>query len=102
MKGAMRVEEEQALWCLQSMLPVSAHGRPKLLKFPRSRMALAGTAPRLTVTNILDARDGKDIMCRFHVDGPARSSPSFIAPIEQLAFDQGIDRQCDCCLYQRL
>jgi hypothetical protein len=52
-------------------------------------MALAGTAPRLTVTNILDARDGKDIMCRFHVDGPARSSPSFIAPIEQLAFDRG-------------
>jgi len=27
------VDEERALWRLQSMLPVSAHGRPKLLKF---------------------------------------------------------------------
>lgn len=83
------VDEERALWRLQSMLPVSAHGRPKLLKFPRSRFALAGISPGLTVTNILYARVGMDIMCRFYVDGPASSSPSFVAPLKHLAFDRG-------------
>jgi hypothetical protein len=89
MRRLTLVEEERALWRLQCMLPVSAHGRPKLLKFLRSRLALGGTSPRLTVTNILYARHGKDIMCRFHVDGPARTSPSFVAPLEHLAFDRG-------------
>ncbi len=83
------VQDERALWRLQRMLPVSAHGRPNLLKFLRGRLPLAGTSPRLTVTNIFYPRDGKSLICKFHVDATAAGTLSFVAPIEQVAFERG-------------
>ncbi len=83
------VQDERVLWRLQRMLPVSAHGRSKLLKFLRGRLPLGGISPRLTVTNIFYPRDGKSLMCKFHVDATTAGMLSVVAPIEQVAFERG-------------
>ncbi len=82
------IRERQFLRRLQCALPLSAYARPMLLAFVRRRLALERTSPRLTVTNVFHAGDGKGLMCQFLVEGAKEGAHQFVAPIEQLAFER--------------
>jgi hypothetical protein len=82
-------QEEQLAWRLQRFLPLPAHGRPELLKFLRGRGVMFRDSPRLMVTGVFRAGDGKGLLSQFAVEGAEESPRLFVAPIEHLAFERG-------------
>jgi len=56
------IQEEQLAWRLQCILPLPAYGRPELLKLLRRRGVMFRNSPRLMVTGIFHAGDGKGLM----------------------------------------
>ncbi len=79
--------QERLVQNLRRALPLSAHPRPPLLAFLRSRGLIGRAAPRLVVLDIFDAGAAGGPMCRFAIaeDGEAAS---FIAPLAQVALQR--------------
>ncbi|HEY8127017.1 MAG TPA: hypothetical protein VIF88_16520 [Methylocystis sp.] len=95
------IQEEQLAWRLQCFLPLPAHGRPELLKFLRGRGVMFRDSPRLMVTGVFHAGDGKGLMGQFAVEGTAESPRLFVAPIEYLAFERGHPIINDLAVYRK-
>lgn len=89
MNRTAAIQEEQLAWRLQCFLPLPAHGRSELLKFLRGRGVMFRNSPRLMVTGVFHAGDGKGLMGQFAVEGAKESPRLFVAPIEHLAFERG-------------
>ncbi len=95
------IQEEQLAWRLQCFLPLPAHGRPELLKFLRGRGVMFRNSPRLMVTGVFHAGDGKGLMGQFAVEGAEESPRLFVAPIEHLAFERGHPIVHDLAVYRK-
>jgi hypothetical protein len=95
------IQEEQLAWRLQCFLPLPAYGRPELLKFLRGRGTMFRVSPRLIVTGIFHAGDGKGLMGQFAVEGAEESPGLFVAPIEHLAFERGHPIVHDLAAYRK-
>ena len=95
------LHEEQLAWRLQCFLPLPARGRPELLKFLRVRGVTFRDSPRLMVTGVFQAGDGKGLMGQFAVEGAAESTRLFVAPIEHLAFERGHPIVHDLAVYRK-
>jgi len=95
------IQEEQLAWRLQCFLPLPARGRPELLKFLRRRGLMFRDSPRLMVTGVFQAGDGKGLMGQFAVGGAEESPRLFVAPIEQLAFERGHPIVHDLAVYRK-
>ena len=95
------IQEEQLAWRLQCFLPLPARGRPELLKFLRGRGVMFRDSPRLMVTGVFQAGDGKGLMGRFAVEDAEESPRLFVAPIEHLAFERGHPIVHDLAVYRK-
>ena len=95
------IQEEQLVWRLQCVLPLPAHGRPELLKFLRGRGVTFRDSPRLMVTGVFHAGEGRGLMGQFAVDGAAGRPHLFVAPIEHLAFERGHPIAQDVEVYRK-
>lgn len=101
MNGAAAIQEEQLAWRLQCFLPLPAHGRPALLKFLRGSGVMFRNSPRLMVTGVFRAGNGKGLMGQFAVEGAEESPRLFVAPIEHLAFERGHPIVRDLAVYRK-
>lgn len=73
---------------LQRFLPLAAHPRPALAASIRKIAPRAPAAPLLSVNCIFDAGADRGLMCRIELNGADLHSPTFVAPITQVAFDR--------------
>ncbi len=95
------IQGEQLARQLQCFLPLPARGRPELLKFLRGRGVMFRESPRLMVTGVFQAGDGKGLMGQFAVEGAKESPRSFVAPIEHFAFERGHPIVHDLAVYRK-
>lgn len=71
---------------LRRTLRASGYPRPTLLSELRIRKAVGRSTPKLTVIDLIDAGEGKGLLCRFLVDD--RDARSFVSPLSQIALDR--------------
>jgi histidinol-phosphate/aromatic aminotransferase/cobyric acid decarboxylase-like protein len=79
-----RGKREQLFQRLRRSLPLTAYPRPALFAFLKTHRVMGRGSPRLTLVDVFDAGQDRDLMCRFTIEGETEGR-GFVAPLAQLA-----------------